>query len=444
VNESAFDLERLLREVAPQALGAVARRHRDFVAAEDAMQEALIAAATQWPREGVPDNPRGWLIHVASRRLTDQARSEMARRAREEAVAADTPRVVAQGLAMEVSLAGEVDRALGATGPGPRIGPRTDDADDTLTLLFLCCHPSLSVPSAIALTLRAVGGLTTEQIAAAFLVPLSTVAQRISRAKQTIRSSGVPFRLPEPAAGEARLAAVLHVLYLMFNEGYTASAGRDLQRLDLAAEAIRLAREVHRRLPDHGGVGGLLGLLLLTHARRFARTGPAGELVALDEQDRSRWDRAMIGEGKRLVERSFACRSAGEPVSEYAVQAAIAALHDEAPSVEATDWPQIRVLYEVLLGLADNPMTALNHAVAIAMVEGPAAGLARLEALAADPRLAAHHRLDAVRAHLLERRGEGADRAAAIAAFRAAAAKTTSIPERDYLVRRAARLAESG
>jgi RNA polymerase sigma factor (sigma-70 family) len=407
-------IEHLLRELAPQVLGAVNRRHRDFAASEDAVQEALVAAAEQWTRDGVPGNPRGWLLQVALRRMTDHIRSEIARRGREKTAAEDTPLVVAPALYAEEPL----------------------DPDDTLVLLFMCCHPALSPPSAIALTLRAVGGLTTAEIAKAFLVPEATMAQRISRAKQSVRASRVPFELPEAAERAPRLASVLHVLYLIFNEGYTTSSGVVLHRTDLSNEAIRLARMLRRLLPEDPEVAGLLALMLLTDARRAARTGASGEIVPLDEQDRTRWDRDAIAEGIALVSAALPLGRIGE----YQVQAAIAAVHDEATSAAATDWPQILALYEVLLRLGDNPVVALNHAVASAMVHGPAAGLALLAPLGADERIRDHHRLAAVRAHLLERAGE---RSAAIALYRAAAAKTGSVPERNYLLLRAARLAEA-
>jgi len=399
----------LLRELAPQVLGAVVRRYRDFAASEDAVQEALFAAAQQWPTSGVPDHPRAWLIQVASRRMVDHVRSEAARRQREQIVVSLVP--------PEDQLARAADEAI-------------DEHDDTLELLFTCCHPALSPSSQIALTLRAVGGLTTLEIAKAFLVPEATMAQRISRAKATIKSSGVPFAAPTEA--ELATGSVMHVLYLIFNEGYTASSGAELVRTDLACEAIRLARMLHRLRPDDPEITGLLALMLLTDARRTARTGPAGELIPLDEQDRTRWDRAQIAEGVDLVTGAFARAAVGP----YQIQAAIAAVHDEAVSTDATDWPQILALYSVLLGFDDNPMVALNHAIAIAMVNGAAAGLSRLAELERDPRLAEHHRLFAVRAHLLERLG---DRAGAIDHYQRAAARTTSIAERDYLLARAAR-----
>ena len=404
-------IERLLRDLTPHVLGAVARRSRDFAGAEDAVQEALIAAATQWPRDGVPDNPRGWLIRVALRRTTDYARSDIARRNREALVAGDAPLVVAP-----------------ATDGEPVV-----EGDDALVLLFMCCHPSLTPASAIALTLRAVGGLTTAEIAKAFLVPESTIGQRISRAKQSIKASGIPFRMPDGDERAQRLTSVLHVLYLVFNEGYTTSSGTELHRVDLSNEAIRLTREVHRLLPDNGDVAGLLALLVLTDARRAARTGAHGELIPLDEQDRALWDRRAIAEGVALASAALAMGSVGE----YQLQAAIAAVHDEAAHGEGTDWPQILALYDMLKRMTANPVVALNHAIATAMVNGPKAGLELLAPLEGDERLRGTHRLDAVRAHLLERAGE---RVAAVALYRAAASKTTSVPERNYLLMKAAGL----
>ncbi|CAM5272384.1 RNA polymerase sigma factor [Streptomyces pilosus] len=402
----------LLRTLAPQVVGVLTRRWGDFAAAEDAVQEALLDAATQWPAEGVPRNPRGWLVQVAGRRMTEQVRSEQARRRREELVAGQIP----------------ADR---------RSAPRADAGDknshdDTLTLLFLCCHPVLSPASAIALTLRSVGGLTTGEIARAFLVPEATMGQRISRAKQRIKASGVPFRMPDDAEWPARLDAVLHVLYLIFNEGYASSTGPQLQRVELSREAIRLARAVHALLPDNAEVAGLLALMLLTEARGPARTGLDGELVPLAEQDRNRWDIAAIDEGVALI---TAALPRG-PVGPYQVQAAIAAVHDEAPTAAETDWPQILALYGVLARISDNPLIILNRAVATAMVDGPAAGLALL----VDPpsALADHHRLYAVRAHLHELAGE---KEAAVADYRTAARCTASLPERHHLSLRAARLA---
>ncbi|HEX8322124.1 RNA polymerase sigma factor [Longimicrobium sp.] len=406
-------IEHLLRELAPQVLGAVARRHGDFQAAEDAVQEALIAAAAQWPAEGVPRNPRGWLYHVALRRLTDHLRGEMARRRREDAVASQV----------------WADWAF-VPPPDVEVGV---DGDDTLVLLFMCCHPALTPASAIALTLRAVGGLTTAQIAAAFLVPEATMAQRISRAKASIKSSAVPFEMPSAAERAERLKSVLHVLYLLFSEGYTSSTGPHLHRPDLSDEAIRLARTLHALLPNDSEVAGLLALMLLTDARRAARTGPHGELIPLDEQDRALWDRGMIVEGVALVSEALSRGAVGP----YQLQAAIAAVHDEAATADDTDWPQVLALYGVLERMSDNPMVTLNRVIAAAMVKGPEAGLELLKALDDEPRMRGHYRLDAVRAHLYERAG---DPARAFAHYRAAAERTASIPERDYLTLKAARL----
>jgi RNA polymerase sigma factor (sigma-70 family) len=407
-------VEDQLRSLAPQVLGAIVRRYGHFDLSEDAVQEALLAATVQWPEQGVPDNPRGWLITVASRRLMDELRSEQARRRREDAAAAQVPS----------------DEAVA---PAPGEG-QLPDQDDTLTLFFLCCHPALSPASQIALTLRAVGGLTTAQIASAFLVPEATMAQRISRAKQRIKATGIPFHLPPEPERAERLAAVLHVLYLIFNEGYTASSGPDLLRTELTAEAIRLTREVRRLLPDDGEVAGLLALMLLTDARRPARTRPDGGLIPLAEQDRELWNAESIQEGLALVTGALA----QAPLGPYQLQAAIAAVHAEAARAEDTDWPQIVALYELLERISPNPMVTLNHAVAVAMVRGPEAALELLGTLETDDRIAGHHRLDAVRAHLLEMAG---DLDAARSSYRAAARRTTSLPERRYLEDRAARLA---
>nr|WP_208869957.1 sigma-70 family RNA polymerase sigma factor [Micromonospora cremea] len=407
-------MEDLLRELAPQVLGVLARRFGDFPTAEDAVQEALLAAATQWPTDGLPANPRGWLIQVGYRRMIELVRGEQARRRREDLVVRRDPDDRQHAPAADEEL--------------------TAERDDTLVLLFLCCHPALTPASAVALTLRAVGGLSTAEIARAFLVPEATMAQRISRAKQRIRSSGLPFRMPEPAERADRLAAVRQVLYLIFTEGHTSTAGPDLRRVDLAVEAIRLTRALHALLPGDSESAGLLALMLLTEARSPARTGPSGELIPLADQDRTRWDAAAIAEGVALVTRALP----RGPVGPYQVQAAIAALHDEAPSAAATDWPQILALYGVLERLSGSPVVALNRAVATAMVHGPAAGLAALDALADDPQLAGHHRLSAARAHLHEMAG---DRARAIADYRAAAGRTSSLPEQRYLMMRAARLA---
>ncbi|MGW6270671.1 RNA polymerase sigma factor [Streptomyces sp. NPDC055060] len=401
--------EDLLRLHAPQVLGALVRRYGHFGEAEDAVQEALLAAARQWPEQGVPENPRGWLIRAASRRLVDQLRSDEARRRREEEAAQLSPR-----------------DAFTAPAPGESRAPSDDD---TLTLLFLCCHPVLSPAAQVALTLRAVGGLTTAEIARAHLVPEATMAQRISRAKAKVK--GVPFRQPVPEDRDQRLAVVLQVLYLIFNEGYTATSGDALHRADLAREAIRLTRSVRTLLPEDGQVTGLLALMLLTEARSAARTGPHGELIPLDEQDRSLWDRRAIDEGCGLVEKALSQGPAGA----YQLQAAIAALHDEAARADDTDWPQILALYDILVRRTPDPMARLSRAVAVAMVHGPRAGL--VEVAAIEDGLTGHHRLDAVRAHLLERAGETD---AARAAYQEAATRTLSIPETRYLQMRAARL----
>jgi RNA polymerase sigma factor (sigma-70 family) len=406
-------IEHQLRELVPQVLGAVVRRFRDFATAEDAVQEALIAAFTQWPKDGIPENPRGWLIQVASRRMTDHLRSEIARRRREETVA----------------------KEAGTLAPDADLELYTMDADDTLILLFMCCHSVLTASSAIALTLRSVGGLTTAEIARAFLVPEATMAQRISRAKQSIKTSTVGFAMPNEKEQAERLPAVLHILYLIFNEGYASSSGAQLQRIELSNEAIRLTRNVHALRPENPEVAGLLALMLLTDARREARIGQEGELIPLTKQNRALWNSELIREGVALLTAALGKSAVGM----YQLQAAIAAVHDEAARAEDTDWPQILALYELLKRMSDNPMVALNHAVAVAMVHGPAEGLARLNALDADARIAGHHRLDSVRAHFLEMLG---DKQGAIAYYRKAASATTSMPERNYLMAQAALLGE--
>jgi RNA polymerase sigma factor (sigma-70 family) len=399
--------EDLLRELAPQVHGTLVRRHGQFDACEDAVQEALLAAALQWAREGVPDDPRSWLLTVASRRLVDDWRSESARRRREETT-------TALDLPVKGQLSGQ---------------------DDTLTLLFLCCHPSLSVPLQLALTLRAVGGLTTAEIAHAFLVPEATMAQRISRAKQSIKNSGLPFDLPPEPDRADRLRVVLHVLYLVFNEGYTTSAGPTLHRADLTSEAIRLARMLHQLMPGGGEVAGLLALMLLTDARRDARTDADGSLVPLADQDRALWNKVHIEEGVALITQ----RLGSAPIGPYQLQAAIAAVHDEAPGAEATDWPQILALYEVLEQVSPGPVVTLNRAVAVAMVHGPRAGLALLGTLDTDDRMAHNHRVHAVRGHLLELAG---DPVAARESYLQAARMTASILEQRYLSLQAARLSD--
>ncbi|GAA0931388.1 sigma factor-like helix-turn-helix DNA-binding protein [Kribbella koreensis] len=409
-------VEGLLRELAPQVLGFLARRHGQFDLCEDAVQEALLAAATQWPTDGVPGNPRGWLITVATRKLTDQFRSESARRRREDSVAAmaGAEELVAPGADQD----------------------QVPESDDTLTLLFLCCHPAVTPASQVALTLRAVGGLTTAEIAKAFMVPEATMAPRISRAKKSIKAAGSRFVLPPEEERADRLRVVLQVLYLIFNEGYTASSGPDLQRVELTAEAIRLARLLYQLLPDEGEVAGLLALMLLTDARRAARTTPDGSLIPIDEQDRSLWLREPIEEASALVLRTLA---RGE-VGSYQLQAAIAAIHSEAPSTEETDWNQILALYLLLESVAPNPMVTLNRAIALAQVEGPQAGLDLLTTLDDDHRLKDSHRLDAVRAHLLERLGKLTE---ARDHYLAAARRTTSLPEQRYLAAKAAQIADN-
>lgn len=405
-----------LRDLAPKVLGALLRRYRDFGGCEDAVQEALIAAAMQWPTQGVPDNPKGWLITVATRRLTDQIRSDTARRLREQLVVSLIP--------------ADEQIALAADAAG------VNERDETLDLYFMCCHPALSAASQVALTLRVVGGLTTGEIARAFLVPEATMAQRLTRAKLTIKSAGAAFPELTPADRAARLPVVLKVLYLSFSEGYTASGGDQLYRVDLSAEAIRVARLLVRLLPDDPEVGGLLALMLLTDARRAARTGPNGELIPLDQQVRSNWDRTRILEGERILQRALSRGTTGP----YQIQAAIAALHDQAENSEATDWVEILSLYELLLRFNDSPMVRLSQAIALAMVEGPTAGLVALDDLAVDPRISTHHRLDAARAHLLERAGQHAE---AIRYYRQAAQRTISTPEQNYLLLHAARLSDS-
>ncbi len=406
------ELEDLLRQLAPQVLGALVRRFGHFDAAEDAVQEALLAAALQWPRDGRPDNPAGWLITVAGRQLTDLLRSEQARRRRED--------TVGQWILTDAQPAH----------PGER---SPADSDDTLTLLFLCCHPALSVTSQIALTLRAVGGLSTAEIARALLVAEATVTRRITRAKRSIKESGLPFAMPAAAEAVGRFDAVLRVLYLIFNEGYASTAGPDLQRTELTVEAIRLTRMVHAALPADSEVAGLLALMVLIHARHRARTGPDGTLIPMAEQDRSLWDARSIAEGVALITSALPVG----PTGVYQLQAAIAAIHDEAPNAAATDWPQIAALYDVLLRLDHNPMVALNHAVAVAMAQGPEAGLELLAALGSDSRVNDDRRFHAVRAHLLEMSG---DRDGAHASYEAAARRATNLQQQRYLHAQAARL----
>jgi RNA polymerase sigma factor (sigma-70 family) len=409
VSSTKNEIERLLRELAPQALGVVTRRFHDFTAAEDATQEAMITAAARWQNEGIPDNPRAWLIQVACRRMADHIRSESARKARE--AEAFPALFIADSSSLEMETA----------------------EDDTLVLMFMCCHPSLTTSSAIALTLRAVGGLTTSQIARAFLVPEATMAQRISRAKQSIKTSGVPFSMPPAEEYATQLRAVQHVLYLIFSEAYTSSEGAQLQDVELSKEAIRLTRIAHGILPEEPELSGLLALMLLTDARRAARSGPEGELIPLTAQDRTLWDRDEIAEGEAILTSSLTRGAVGA----YQLQAAIAALHSEAASAEDTDWPQILALYDLLKRMSDNPMVRLSHAVAFAMVHGPKKGLELIDELDAEGSLKGNHRLAAVRAHLCEMAG---DQAAAITNYRLAASMTASIPERNYLTSQAARI----
>jgi RNA polymerase sigma factor (sigma-70 family) len=400
----AAEIEDLLREAAPRILAAVVRRFGDFSDSEDAVQEAMIAASTQWPAQGTPENPVGWLIHVASRRMTDRIRSETARRGREALAAAE-----------------------------PAEAEQRSANDDTLVLMLMCCHPALTPVSAIALTLRAVAGLTTAEIGNAFLVPEATMAQRISRAKQSVKASAEPFGVPAEDERPERLRSVLRVVYLIFNEGYLSSSGPDLARAELSAEAIRLARIVHLALPEEPEVAGLLALMLLTDSRRAARTQPNGELIPLEEQDRGLWDREAIDEGVALLADALGRGAVGE----YQLQAAIAAEHATAARAEGTDWREILGLYGLLERMTGNPMVALNRAIAAAMVDGPQAGLSLLEDL--DGQLDDHHRLHATRAHLLEMSG---DTEGAIDEYRIAANRTNSLPEQHYLTTRAARLNE--
>jgi RNA polymerase sigma factor (sigma-70 family) len=394
----------LLRELTPRVLGVLVRRNGDFDDCEDAVQEALLAAAVSWPVDGVPANPTGWLITTSSRRLVEIWRKDAARRRREDVYALE-----------------------------PTWPPCPASAvDDTLALVFLCCHPELTVPSQVALTLRALGGLSTGEIARALLVPEATVGQRISRAKARIRDTGAQFRTPTADERDERLPAVLHVLYLIFNEGYTATSGEALNRVELSSEAIRLTRQLRAILPEEGEVAGLLALMLLTDARRAARTRLDGALIPLAEQDRRRWDKAAIAEGVGIIEATLPVAKPGP----YQLQAAIAAVHDEAADVTSTDWRQILALYDVLATLAPGPMVALNRTVAVAMVHGPAAALAELNDAAADPALSGHHRVDAVRAHLLDELG---DQEGAREYYLRAAQRTRSLPERRYLLARATR-----
>ena len=403
----AEGVEDLLRELAPQVLGALVRRHGQLDLCEDAVQEALFEASVEWEKSVVPEYPRGWLLTVATRRLIDHVRSDTARRRREERLVVGAP---------PAELAG-----LGETAD--------NDRDDSLVLLYMCCHPALNAPAQIALTLRAVGGLSTAEIAGAFFVPESTMGQRISRAKQRIRDAGAVFSIPPPEEIEERTRSVRHVLYLIFNEGYTSSSGPQVHRTELTTEAIRLTREVHRLRPLDTETTGLLALMLLTEARRPARITPGGDVVPLGEQDRRKWERGLIQEGVALVTGAL---SHG-PVGSYQIQAAIAAVHDEAERVEETDWTQVLALYELLDQVSPNPMATLNRCVAVAMVHGPIAGLDLLVTLQDDPRVVQHHLFYAVRGHLLDM---AEDHTAASEAFEVAARRTASQPEKRYLLKR--------
>lgn len=407
--------QQLLRELTPQVLGVLVRRYRDFSECKDAVQEALIAAAIQWPRDGQPENPLAWLIRVATRRLTDQIRAQAARRLREQLVVSLIPPDE------QIAIAADADGV--------------NERDETLDLYFMCCHPALTPSSQIALTLRAIGGLTTAEIGRAFLVPEATMAQRLTRAKQSIKNYGISFEEPTVQERAARLSSVLRVLYLIFTEGYTASSGDALYRVDLSSEAIRVTRLLDSVCQGMPEVEGLLALMVLTDARREARSGVGGELIPLDVQDRSKWDSRAIDEGTQILQRAFSRGAVGP----YQIQAAIAALHDEAASTDTTDWPQILRLYELLSRMDDSPMVLLNRAVALAMVKGPESGLALIDVLASDPRLKGHYRVEATRAHLLERLG---DREGAVASYRRAALGTNSLAERNYLQLHAIQLAE--
>ena len=408
---SESGLDAVWRACAPRVLAALVRRYGDFDSAEDALQEALLAGSRQWPESGVPNDPAAWLIAVASRRLVDQWRADHARAERELVVARRTP--------SDEPLTPGADRAT--------------SFDDSVTLLLLCCHPALPRPAQVALTLRAVGGLSTAQIARAFLVPESTMAQRITRAKARLREVDARFTAPSASEMPARVAAVAQVLYLIFTEGHTTTDGTGLYDVSLTDEAIRLTRHLHAHLPDVGEITGLLALMLLSDARRAARLSPDGTLVPMADQDRMLWDQAKIGEGVALVEAALPTGTVGP----YQLQAAIAAVHAEAVRSEATDWAQIQTLYAMLEGISPSPVVTLNHAVAVAMVDGPAAGLRMIDPLSQDKRLRRNHRLYAVRAHLLELDGEPAE---AQANYATAARLTTSIPEQRYLIAQAERI----
>lgn len=409
----------VLRELAPRVLGALTRRCGNFATAEDALAEALLAAVVAWKDDGLPGNPAGWVFEVAIRKLADLRRNDSARDRREQSAAIDADAITSA----------DFERADFVEDPG-----------DVLRSIFLCCHPAIAVEQAIALTLRAIGGLTTAEIAHAFLVPETTLAQRISRAKEKLRSEGATFELPVGAERRERLGIVGHVLYLLYNEGHTASSGERLQRPVLASEAIRLARLLHRLVPDDRETAGLLALLLLTDSRRDTRTNEDGALIPLDQQDRSRWDRAQIAEGLAILDAILPHTAFHQDAGRFQIEAAISALHASAPSFDATDWRGVLRLYDQWLRLHDHPLVALQRPIAIAMIEGPAAGLAELAKLESNTHLAGTFRFETVRAHLLERAGQIP---AAIASFRAAAAMAKNAAERAFLERKIAQLERS-
>ncbi|MFH9559819.1 RNA polymerase sigma factor [Streptomyces globisporus] len=413
--EAAEAVEAVFREERGLLLASLTRRFGDLDLAEEVTSEAIEAALRHWPAEGVPARPGAWLLTTARRKAVDRLRRDQAYAARLAVLQADAERAEAVAPAADAGSASD-----------PGLG---ELPDERLQLFFTCTHPALAAEDRTALTLRCLAGLTTPEVARAFLVPTATMAQRIVRAKKKIREARIPFRVPGPDELPDRLPGVLQVVYSVFTEGYAASSGPRLQRLDLAGEAVRLARILRRLLPAERETAGLLALLLLVHARRDARTGPEGEPVLLEEQDRGRWDRAMIEEGRDLVVRALT----GGPAGPYGVQAAIAALHDEAADVESTDWAQIVALYDVLLALTPSPVVAVNRAVAVAMRDGPGAGLALLDALAGEPRLRAYAPYAVARGDLLTRLGREGE---AAVAYREALEAAGTEPERAALRRK--------
>ncbi len=404
--QAAHLVEAVFREERGRLLAALAARFGDLDLAEEVAQEAVEAALTRWPVDGVPEVPLAWLLTTARRRGVDRIRRQRAQ---------------AQRLAV---WAAEVDRTGAVTGPAGA----DELPDERLTLFFTCCHPALPLEAQVALTLRFLAGMTTAEVAAALLVAVPTMQQRIVRAKRKITQARIPFRMPDREHLRPRLAAVLTVVYLLFTEGYASTDDAELIRTELSDEAIRLGRILHRLLPQEGEVTGLLALMVLTDARRAARTGPDGVPISLEDQDRRRWDTDKIVEGRTLVTQALAIRPAGP----YAVQAAICTLHDEAPDVACTDWSQVIALYDVLLGLTPSPVVELNRAVAVAMRDGPAAGLDLIDRLAADPALRGYHHLPAARANLLTRLDRPAE---AAQAYEAALELVRNEPERIYLTR---------